>query len=265
MLLRVEGVVYNLVTNWSELYFHFWAETVPRLLLGESLWRDNDKMWIYMYVGFGYVQHALEVIGLGERVLPFSHHQVVLPSDGVYFARPSTVYYITAEGAAAIYRAFAEETGLSRAAARGSRNDPIVYIRRTVTRPAVNDAEVLELLQSKYGSQLVVFDDSEPLTLEDTISLFSRAGMVFGTSGAGMVNLVFTPPSQKVALVENIAAGDMCLCHYHTATAVGGRHYFLFDATSTEKYAPQTVDVDELGVLLDLAWSERLERLATEL
>jgi capsular polysaccharide biosynthesis protein len=82
----------------------------------------------------------------------------------------------------------------------------LIYIARAdaFKRRLVNEHEVVEAL-SPLGFRWVVLDG---MALRDQVALFSRARCVVAPHGAGLANLVFSPPGTRVVeiLSTNIAS-----------------------------------------------------------
>lgn len=83
------------------------------------------------------------------------------------------------------------------AQAGGGRPRLLLLRRNAMVRQLANEAEIAEAL-TPLG-----FDPIEPerLSLEEQITLYSRAGMVVGTTGAAIANLIFCQPDCPVVVI----------------------------------------------------------------
>ncbi|MBW8815706.1 MAG: glycosyltransferase family 61 protein [Caulobacterales bacterium] len=79
----------------------------------------------------------------------------------------------------------------------GERPKLFLLRRNTVVRHLVNEPEIEAALTAR-GFQVV---ETDRLSLEAQVALFSRARMVAGTTGAAITNLVFCPPDCPVVVV----------------------------------------------------------------
>lgn len=124
------------------------------------------------------------------------------------------------------------------AAAQGPR-DLLIWISRnqdrlsgSSSRRVVNEEQVLRSLQELVANQssgrgrrrrleLVVFH-GDSTSLKDTVALFSRALLVVGVHGAGLANMVYSPPHTHIVEValktprhRDYAHAAMALDHYY--------------------------------------------------
>ena len=247
--------------RYTDFYYHLLIESLPRLLLSLEWLEQNPDVHVLVAWDVPTFEFFHE-LGLSDRLVVQARDEWIESSVGMYVARPPIPFKISVEGAALMYKTFVVDRNLDTPHRKASLADPVIFLQRTKRRMIVNEDQVLAYLRDRYGDRLVVFSDSVPLPSARTRSLFARAGIVIGVSGAGMANLVFTPRKQAVALVENVAPGGMCLCHYHTVMGVGGRHYYLTDVNATEWLADQVMDVPQLDLLLHKVESQRAADLA---
>ena len=82
----------------------------------------------------------------------------------------------------------------------------VIFISRVKTRNPgrhiTNFPQIQNLLQSRYGKRLYIFTGRE--STEETISLFSKAKIVFGVHGGGFCNILFAPVTTVVIEVMPI-------------------------------------------------------------
>ena len=57
---------------------------------------------------------------------------------------------------------------------------------------------LVQTLANKTKRKLVIFDDNQLPSLEETMMLFYRADVVIGVHGAGLANLLFSRPGTTV-------------------------------------------------------------------
>ncbi|MBE9012439.1 glycosyltransferase family 61 protein [Pseudanabaenaceae cyanobacterium LEGE 13415] len=94
-----------------------------------------------------------------------------------------------------------------------SRTERIFISRsRAVGRTIVNQDEV-EALLDRYGFKSYCLEE---MSIEQQVSLFSKAEIVIAPHGAGLTNLMFAPSGTKVLEIFEPSAGGVCfwsLCH----------------------------------------------------
>jgi len=125
-----------------------------------------------------------------------------------------------------------------------------LYIVRQGNRAIRNHPEVWEVLQ-KRGFEIV---RCEQLNFADQVRLFAAADAIVSTHGAGLSNMVFSPPGTKV--IECMAPRFVETLFWYMATSCGHDYSFLMgrgeDPPFTNKSDPggwrssnpDTVDVD---------------------
>lgn len=90
-----------------------------------------------------------------------------------------------------------------------------LYVARS-QRGIANDAEVWAALKARGFVRL------EPATWEDNVRAFASAELIVGPHGAGLSNVVFSPPGAQ--LIE-LLPGDRPFPYFYTAAAAAGLSY----------------------------------------
>jgi hypothetical protein len=84
----------------------------------------------------------------------------------------------------------------------------------------VNHDALLELLKKKRPDLEWLVFDSQPFL--ETVALFSRAQIVVAPHGAGLTNMLFSPPDTRV--IEIMPTKNPNLCYYHLAALLKFEH-----------------------------------------
>jgi capsular polysaccharide biosynthesis protein len=226
--------------QWSDNYFHWMCDVLPRIYLVRSLARDGT---LVLPAGHDapYVEQSLAPFGL-RRIERFAADEIA------WFER------VTIPGHIAVSGNYHEPTirGLAgflrRALAEPAPADPdlLVYATRRGAgyRHVRNEDEVVQML-SGLGFRIVV---NEELSFAEQVSIYSRARLVVGTMGANLTNAMFMPEG-AVLLQLSRAGDDANNLYWALASAVGARFRYqlcAYEDTRPGNFWNLDVDVDAL-------------------
>jgi hypothetical protein len=172
--------------DWSNGYFHWLADALPRLFAVRELARTLTLLLPGEYERLEFVQSSLKLFELGgvEYVRAgevFNCERLLMPTH----MAPSGNYN---EGVLHEMRAFILATYGLRDDANAQRK---VYISRAraAKRKIVNEEEVAGLL-SEFGFEVFQFED---YGFEEQVRLASEAKYLISNHGAGLTNMLFMP------------------------------------------------------------------------
>ncbi len=124
---------------------------------------------------------------------------------------------------------------------RGSRR---LYISRSKAsyRRAVNELEILQLLKD-FGFETIYAED---LSWVDQVRCFAQAEAIVGIHGAGLTNMLFSPPGAVVVELH----GPVSRLHYwNMANVCGHRYACVCSEGSSEHETPESdIQVDLIGL-----------------
>ena len=127
-----------------------------------------------------------------------------------------------------------------------------IYINRKNKRRLSNEEEVQEFVKNQ-GFKIINLED---YSLDDQAALFSQAAIIMGFHGAGLCNLVFSTPRQKV--IEIVDADCVYPCyidglvipgqkatrtHFHMIAHMKGLNYSVLES---KEYFLHTKEIEEL-------------------
>lgn len=213
------GRALNLASCYArENYCHFLLDALPRLELALRAGISLDAVdWVLVPDFLGASREAFfRALGLPERKLlrlppgvQYRFDELIQPS---FPGRESFVPPWVAE----FYRRRLLEP-------LGWPTEPRVrlYVARS-QRGLANDDEVWRALEPRGFLRV------EPGTWEENVGLFSRAEMIVGPHGAGLSNVIFSPPDCR--LIE-IVPGDRPFPYFYSAACAAGVGYTAVLAT----------------------------------
>ncbi|WP_074937268.1 glycosyltransferase family 61 protein [Pontibacter akesuensis] len=201
---KIEGTVFSLLTGGAGInnIGHWFIDVLPRLhLLRESGLYDKVD-WFYLpSTRYSYQTETLELLGIPEEKIitgdmyphitadnvvastaPRGNHTLV-PKWLCNYIQDSFMPYAAEETAAAVT------------------DTPYLYISRSDSkiRNVLNEQELLEALEP-YGFKTVI---SSQLSIKQKIQLFSKAKVVVGATGAGLISMFFCKPGTKMIEIFN--------------------------------------------------------------
>lgn len=121
-----------------------------------------------------------------------------------------------------------------------------ILIRRQKSRQITNETEVFMYLRRKFPHlQWVIFDS---LSVEDTANLFAKASIIFAPHGAGLTNMIFSPPETRI--IECMPIELPNVCYWHMSEMLKNP-YTMIPIHVKDYKSDMYVDVKALDSLLD--------------
>ena len=217
---KLKGRVAVLSTVWSDVYFHWMFDVLPRVgLLRMAGLFDCVDTFIVPPFTLPFQRDALERLGIKSDRLIVAHDQWrfhVSAEELIVTSLPSALDTPRAWSCAFLKEVF----GCPASPAQGRRR---LYISRAKARGRriVNEAEVQVLLCS-LGFESV---ELEGLSLAEQALLFGSAEIVVAPHGAGLTNIVFCPVGTVV--IDLFAPTYVNPCYWVVSQACGLRYSYL--------------------------------------
>lgn len=234
---RMSGNYFSLLSLWAHLpnYYHWIHDAMMRLhLILPALPEDIRFIVAPNLRPFQY--ETLRLLGISpEQLCAFSGEEV-WELESLYFAPPTTSSGSNSPAALAWFRELVRSGyGL----AETSRHRRIYISRRlTTTRRIVNEPEVERVLRDwNFETYLL-----ENLAFREQVELFGEAEAIVSTSGAGLTNMIFSPPGLKIlVMVEPTQVSP----YFWTMSEAAGHEYWYLMG-ETVPVPPPTYDADLL-------------------
>lgn len=243
-----QGTTYfSLLDHWGHEYYHWMAETLPRLELALRHLKDVTVILSERHLKHEFVRESLKYFPVKTAVLPVKSYAQVPALHFTDFPGPSD--YHRKDLLHALRRRFAptiqqpkRRIYLSRAKARF----------RTIT----NEQEVSQFLKN-YGFETIYAEDYR---WPDQIALFAEASHLVTIHGAGLSNILFMPEGSHVMEIRKSDYGKnnagepntstLCNTYYHMAGELGLTYSALLSSSPTPDgnygYSDLTVDLRAL-------------------
>jgi capsular polysaccharide biosynthesis protein len=112
------------------------------------------------------------------------------------------------------------------------RKDYGIIIKRSESyRSVLNHDVLLETAKNRYPIEWKVFDS---LSVEDTVTLFSKASVIIAPHGAGLTNMLFSP--KGITIIEFMDVQDPNLCYWHLSEMLGNRYFMIPSYTTNSNF-----------------------------
>ncbi len=114
-----------------------------------------------------------------------------------------------------------------------------VYINRANSRRLSNEKDVQDFVRNE-GFKIISLED---FSLDDQVAIFSQASIIMGFHGAGLCNMVFSSPQQKIIEIVDadcvypaykdglvIPGKKATRTHFHMIAHMKGLHYSVIES-----------------------------------
>jgi len=209
---------------WETNYFHFLCDVVPKLRLARECGIPDD---VPLLVGGRLFRQPFFQRAMRRGLLQGREFVV---QDGDYLAAEDVVF-ARSEGPV---RANLEWTALALGAPNADPNGHRrIFLTRQKSRGRylLNQDELLPTLK-RWDIELI---DTDTLTLDEQMDLFSRADVVVGIHGAGLANILYRRGG-NCSVLELYPPGELVATNAWIAGQLG------FNYKAIRGYAPQTVE-----------------------
>ena len=213
---RIPGV--SVVFPTTPNYYHWLIEDLPLVLRAVEVAPEAS----YLSFSEGITnRHRLVARTLGLNLMPMPH--VVAVDEQVLAGRSSDSWFVHPQDARRLADLGRAITGVG-----GQEPGERVYVSRRHSQRSLPDEARLEDLLADQGFTILHL---ESMDWADQVAAFQRATVVVGPHGAGLSNLVFTPPGATVIELTLGLHYNRCfewICH------VVGHAYSKVDADAGE-------------------------------
>jgi capsular polysaccharide biosynthesis protein len=245
---RIDSDAFWVVDNWSTGYFHWLADTLPRLFLVRQHLKDWTLLLPHSVRALPFVEPSLAPFGVGRmryadedevltcrRLLVPTH---AAPPGHFNDAVIRSVRLMLLTAYAGECEAAADRLYISRAAAR----------RRKVS----NEAGVLDVMR-RFGFRIF---HPESCPFEEQVRAAAGSRYLVSNHGAGLANMLFMRPGSHVLELRH-QEDAVSNCYFTMAAALGLNYSYQTCASPNPGEPPHTADLR-----VDIQRLERnLERL----
>lgn len=195
----------HIMHEYDANYFHFIAETLPRLYLAS---KSGLPLEIPLLVSGGLHRNIVELLNLAnteKRELIFLEHGVLHEIGELYFIGNSSTVVDAYDGGAFARSSFIDTDSLRSLVESVSFQKPLIdskrifAIRNGRIRVLKNQGDIAQRL-SDIGFAIV---DCATLSVEQQMAIFSTADVIVSPTGAQLANIVWCKPSAKIVVLAS--------------------------------------------------------------
>ncbi|ARS34493.1 glycosyltransferase family 61 protein [Pontibacter actiniarum] len=214
-----KGTVFSLLTGGAGLnnIGHWFLDVLPRLHLLRKSGLYDKVDWFYVpSLRYSYQTETLELLGIPQDKIISGDKQSHIAADCIIASTaPRGNHTLVPKWLCD----FIQESFLPYAEEESdliTPESPYLYISRSDSkiRNVLNEKELLDTLEP-YGFKTVV---SSQLSIKEKIKLFSKAKVVLGATGAGLISMFFCKPGTK--MIEIFNEGFVIEPFYDIATKI---------------------------------------------
>lgn len=216
---RFKGTVFSMLTGGAGInnIGHWFLDVLPRLhLLRESGLYDKVDWFYVPSTRYSFQTETLELLGIPmDKIIEGDKHPHIAADCIIASTAPRGNHTLIPKWLCD----FVQESFMPYAEEESdliTPECPYLYISRSDSkiRNVLNEKELLEELQP-YGFKTVV---SSELSIKEKIKLFSKAKVVLGATGAGLISMFFCKPGTK--MIEIFNEGFVIEPFYDIATKI---------------------------------------------
>lgn len=229
---------YIISDEWSNGYFHWLMDCLPRLILMESAGLKIEIVLPDSLRGKNYVTESLAM--LGKNNFQF------LEKDKWYFLR--TLFFPVHLAPTGNFNDVIMKKLRSNITANNHTQKNLkIYISRSKAsrRKIANEDEVLALMKNKGFTTVFC----EEMSFKEQVDLFSKTACLVSNHGAGLSNMLFMSSGTSVLELRK-KTDDHNNCYFSLASALNLNYYYLLceplNKTEDSHTADLIVNTDEL-------------------
>jgi capsular polysaccharide biosynthesis protein len=231
---RIESDALWIVDNWSTGYFHWLADTLPRLFLVRQQMKDWALLLPHQARALAFVEPSLAPFGVGhvryagkDEVL--TCHRLFVPTHA---APPGHFNEVVIQGVRDVL-----------VAAYGSRDEAPadrLYVSRSGARrrKLSNEPEVVDVLRA-FGFRIL---HAESCPFEEQVRSASGARYLVSNHGAGLTNMLFMRPGSHVLELRH-RDDRLNNCYFTMASALNLNYSYQTCASPRPDETPHTADL----------------------
>jgi capsular polysaccharide biosynthesis protein len=214
--LKVKNDFTTITNEWSNNYFHWFTEAVPRLIYLLDLPKKPTVLLPINYKS-AYQFRTLELLGFPFQT--FNSQLIIAKKIFLPFRlAPYSAHYNTT-----IMKSLSGKLkgSVNLNYNKGNR----IYISRNnaQNRKVINEKEVIETLK-KFEFQILEFKE---FTLDEQISMMHHTKILVSIHGAALTNMIFCEPGSKI-LELSLKNQVMDKCYFNLANCMNLKYYYQF-------------------------------------
>lgn len=222
--------------DWSEGFFHWFADALPRLIAIRELAKDHVVVLPKHFEKYDYIQTSLKIINCKT----------------FFFTGKLRVKQLVVPGHLAPTGNYNKNVLLSirdTILKQGVIPHKNIFVsRKKATRRKIKNEEQLLTVLTKYNFEIHYFEDYD---FTQQLAVMAQAKILAGLHGAGLTNMLFMPQNGNVLELRN-RKDVVNNCYFSMASDLGHKYYYLQNESNNTvtQDADITVNPGELDYVL---------------
>jgi len=220
-----------IIDNWSNEYFHWLTDALPRLIASESVDSNVPILLPESFKSVNYITESLRIFG--RDIIFYNPSQkievnrLILPS---YTANTGNYNKLIINNL--------RERFIHRF--KNSENRKIYVSRKKArTRKITNEDELQKLLES-FGYEIHFFED---YSFQKQVKIMSETKSLIGLHGAGLTNMLFMPEGGQVLELRN-ENDSINNCYFTLASDLNHSYYYQLNKGDKSETSDVNITVD---------------------
>lgn len=220
LLTRFSPVIENgiwITDNWSDNYYHWFAEVIPRLYAARINGYNAPVILPAKYRNIQFVQHTLNILQSEPPIY-------IQPKKSLKIKQLMVATHLGLPGISNDDIMFNLATFLREGLSIGPTKGKRIYVSRSQSkmRNILNEEQLLPVLK-KFDFQVVHFEN---LSFEKQVELAGSSSIIMGPHGAGLTNMLFMPEGSKVIEIHP-ASSKINACFFALCSALKHDYFYI--------------------------------------
>lgn len=223
---------YTTITNeWSNNYFHWFTEAVPKLIyllnqdkrpivLLPDTYKSEFQLRTLELLRFSFKTFDCQILIAKNILIPFR------------FAPYSAQYNPT------IMKSLSNKLKSSVNLNYNKGNRIYISRQRAQNRKVINEIDVIKMLK-EFDFQILEFEE---FTLDEQISIMHHTDILVSIHGAGLTNMIFCKPETNI-LELSLKNQGMDKCYFNLANCMDLNYYYQFCESPNTKLSYSQADI----------------------
>jgi capsular polysaccharide biosynthesis protein len=238
----IKGNVYSLLGLWSQEFYHWFHDILPRLEFALPYLPSDTKFLIHENPKV-YQLESLKAYGINSNSLEEQPVGTDTKVEKLWFATPIGQSYMSS---AVALNKVSNRLKKFFALDKVSGETQNIYIsRKNASSRRILNELALENLLLDFGIKSYL---CEQMSLSEQINLFSNAKLILAPHGAGLVNMIYAPNGTLVTEITR-AEGKTVPCYILMANQLGHK-FSRFLVDSVDSQSNMTLNLKELEKFL---------------
>lgn len=237
------------IDDWSDGYFHWFADAVPRLYFARGYWEKAVVLLPERYQKIDFVVSTLNILGV-KNIRWIADDEIIFAKELILPTQAALTGNFNAETMQQLCEVF-RAYGQIKPSSFGER----IYISRANAkkRRIVNEEELKPIL-TKYNFQII---EPEKLSFLEQLAAFAQAKYLISIHGAGLTNMLFMPRDGAVMELR-VDQPQVNNCYCALAAALSLDYYYqkptkeeIINSTNLLTVSPEELEKN-IKLILDI-------------